>query len=69
MKLDLCLVRQVDTGPARQAMVAGMAHFARDAGCEPIAEGIETDQELNELVRLGISPGQGYLLVRPVPVG
>jgi EAL domain-containing protein (putative c-di-GMP-specific phosphodiesterase class I) len=69
VKLDLSLVRQVDTDPARQAMVAGMAHFARDAGCELIAEGIETDQELEELVRLGISLGQGYLLGRPVPVG
>lgn len=68
VKLDLSLVRQVDTDPARQAMVAGMAHFARDAGCELIAEGIETDQELHELVRLGVSLGQGYLLGRPGPV-
>ena len=68
VKLDLSLVRHVDTDPARQAMCAGMAHFARNAGCELIAEGIETEGELNELIRLGISLGQGYLFGKPGPV-
>jgi EAL domain-containing protein (putative c-di-GMP-specific phosphodiesterase class I) len=68
VKLDLSLVRHVDTDPARQAMCAGMAHFARNAGCELIAEGIETEGELNELIRLGISLGQGYLFGKPAPV-
>jgi len=69
VKLDLSLVRHVDTDAARQAMVAGMAHFARNAGCELIAEGIETEDELNELVRLGVSLGQGYLFGKPGPIG
>jgi EAL domain-containing protein (putative c-di-GMP-specific phosphodiesterase class I) len=69
VKLDLSLVRHVDTDPARQAMVAGMAHFARNAGCELIAEGIETEGELDELVRLGVPLGQGYLFGKPEPVG
>jgi EAL domain-containing protein (putative c-di-GMP-specific phosphodiesterase class I) len=68
VKLDLSLVRHVDTDPARQAMVAGMAHFAHNAGCELIAEGIETEEELNELIRLGVSLGQGYLFGRPGPI-
>lgn len=68
VKLDLSLVRHVDTDPARQAMVAGMAHFARNSGCELIAEGIETEGELNELIRLGVSLGQGYLLGKPEPI-
>jgi EAL domain-containing protein (putative c-di-GMP-specific phosphodiesterase class I) len=68
VKLDLSLVRHVDTDPARQAMVAGMAHFAHNAGCELIAEGIETEEELTELIRLGISLGQGYLFGKPCPV-
>jgi EAL domain-containing protein (putative c-di-GMP-specific phosphodiesterase class I) len=68
VKLDISLVRHVDTDAARQAMVAGMAHFARNAGCELIAEGIETEGELVELIRLGISLGQGYLLGKPGPV-
>jgi EAL domain-containing protein (putative c-di-GMP-specific phosphodiesterase class I) len=68
VKLDVSLVRNVDTDPARQAMVAGMAHFARNSGCELIAEGIETDGEAAELIRLGIGLGQGYLFGRPEAV-
>jgi EAL domain-containing protein (putative c-di-GMP-specific phosphodiesterase class I) len=68
VKLDLSLVRNVDTDPARQAMVAGMAHFARNTGCELIAEGIETEEELTELSRLGVSLGQGFLFGRPGPI-
>jgi EAL domain-containing protein (putative c-di-GMP-specific phosphodiesterase class I) len=69
VKLDLSLVRNVDTDPARQAMVAGMAHFAHDSGCELIAEGIETEGELAQLVRLGVAYGQGYLFGKPSPIG
>jgi EAL domain-containing protein (putative c-di-GMP-specific phosphodiesterase class I) len=68
VKLDISLVRHVDTDQARQAMVAGMAHFARNAGCQLIAEGIETEAELLELVRLGVSLGQGYLFGKPSPI-
>jgi EAL domain-containing protein (putative c-di-GMP-specific phosphodiesterase class I) len=68
VKLDISLVRHIDTDPARQAMVAGMDHFAHNAGCELIAEGIETEDELNQLIHLGISLGQGYLLGKPGPV-
>jgi EAL domain-containing protein (putative c-di-GMP-specific phosphodiesterase class I) len=68
VKLDLSLVRNIDTDPARQAMVAGMAHFAQNSGCELIAEGIQTEEELTELVRLGIELGQGYLFGRPAPI-
>jgi EAL domain-containing protein (putative c-di-GMP-specific phosphodiesterase class I) len=69
VKLDLSLVRNIDTDPARQAMVAGMAHFAANSACELIAEGIETKQELAELIRLGIPLGQGYLYGKPAPIG
>ena len=48
-------------------MVAGMAHFAGNSGCELIAEGIETQAELEELIRLGVHLGQGYLFGKPAP--
>jgi EAL domain-containing protein (putative c-di-GMP-specific phosphodiesterase class I) len=69
VKLDLSLVRNVDIDRARQAMVAGMAHFAGNSGCDLIAEGIETEEELAELIRLGVKYGQGYLFGRPEPIG
>jgi EAL domain-containing protein (putative c-di-GMP-specific phosphodiesterase class I) len=69
VKLDISLVRNIDSDPARQAMVTGMAHFAQNTECELIAEGIETDAELAELIRLGIQLGQGFLLGKPAPIG
>jgi len=68
VKLDISLVRNVDADRARQAMVAGMAYFASHSNCELIAEGIETAEELTELIRLGVSLGQGYLFGKPGPV-
>jgi EAL domain-containing protein (putative c-di-GMP-specific phosphodiesterase class I) len=68
VKLDISLVRNIDSDPARQAMVTGMAHFARSVGCALIAEGIETERELAVLKQLNIEFGQGYYLARPEPI-
>jgi EAL domain-containing protein (putative c-di-GMP-specific phosphodiesterase class I) len=65
VKLDMQLVRNVHRDPAREALVAGMVHFAAASGCELIAEGIETEQERRALMRLGVTLGQGFLLGRP----
>ncbi len=65
VKLDMQLVRNVHRDPAREALVAGMVHFAAESGCELIAEGIETEPERQALVRLGVKVGQGFLLGRP----
>jgi EAL domain-containing protein (putative c-di-GMP-specific phosphodiesterase class I) len=68
VKLDISLIRGVGDDDARQALVAGMVHFAAETGCLLVAEGIETDTELAALRRLGIGLGQGYLLGRPGPL-
>jgi len=68
VKLDISLVRNVDNDPARQAMVIGMAHFATNVGCDLIAEGIETANELTTLRLLGVAFGQGFLLGKPATI-
>ena len=68
VKIDLRLVRGVDTDPARQAMIAGMVYFSRQTDCALIAEGIETEAERRALRQLGVTFGQGYLFGAPVPV-
>ena len=59
VKLDISLVRNVNDDFGRQAMVAGIRHFARTAGCDLIAEGIETPEEALTLtrVRRPVRPG------------
>jgi EAL domain-containing protein (putative c-di-GMP-specific phosphodiesterase class I) len=68
LKLDISLVRRVDRDPARQAMIAGLRHFAERVGCVVIAEGIEEPAELKMPRELGVGLGQGYLLGRPEPL-
>ncbi|HEY4944884.1 MAG TPA: PAS domain S-box protein [Candidatus Limnocylindrales bacterium] len=65
VKLDIGLIRGINTDPARQALLAGMAYFAVKRRIRLVAEGIETSEELRTLRSLAIPYGQGYLLGRP----
>jgi len=68
VKLDIGLVRDVNSDLGRQAMVVGMRHFAIQTGCRLLAEGIETEAEAGTLSQLAVELGQGYLFARPEPV-
>ena len=67
VKIDAGLVRGVDADPSRRAVVVGLIHFAAEARCKVIAEGIETESERSTVTELGVTFGQGYLLARPAP--
>jgi PAS domain S-box-containing protein len=65
VKLDIGLVRGIDTDRTRQALIVGLLHFASESASQTIAEGVETPAELATLRRLGVPLAQGYLLGRP----
>ena len=65
IKLDMDLVRGVDTNRARQAIVRGMVRLCQDMGIQIIAEGIETLGERDFLFDAGIHLMQGYLFAKP----
>lgn len=67
IKLDVSLTRSIDTQPARRALAAGFVSFARELGASLVAEGVETQQERDALLGLGVHVMQGYLLGRPGP--
>ena len=67
VKLDRSLVAGVDQDEALQAMIAGLCHFARTTGCYLLAEGVETQAELDMVASLSIPFAQGFLLGRPKP--
>ncbi len=67
VKVDIGLVRGIDTDWTRQALMVGLLHFARESASQTIAEGVETEEELATLRRLGVPLAQGYLLGRPAP--
>lgn len=68
IKLDLDLTRNIDTDPARRALSTAMVSFAREVDATIIAEGIESESELQTVHSLGIGLGQGYHLGRPAPL-
>jgi len=68
IKIDTDVTRGVDHDPVRQAIVTAFRSVAAQAGALSLAEGIETEEELEMLRSLHIDLGQGYLLGRPAYV-
>jgi EAL domain-containing protein (putative c-di-GMP-specific phosphodiesterase class I) len=68
IKLDISLVRGIDLDPVRQALVQTMVAFSERTETEVIAEGIETDEQIAQLLDLGVELGQGFRLGRPGPL-
>jgi len=68
VKLDMTLIRGIDSNEMLQAVVSACVHFARATDSELVAEGIETEAEWRCLARLGVPFGQGYFLGRPGPM-
>jgi EAL domain-containing protein (putative c-di-GMP-specific phosphodiesterase class I) len=64
-KLDMALIRGIDTDTARQKIVRHTVAMLDDLGVTPLCEGIETVGELQVLADLGVKLMQGYLIARP----
>lgn len=65
IKLDMELVRGIDSSLPRRVIVQGVVGMCRSLGIGLIAEGVETEAELAALRSLGVRYTQGYLLARP----
>jgi EAL domain-containing protein (putative c-di-GMP-specific phosphodiesterase class I) len=68
IKVDLSLVRGIDTDPPRQELLRALHSVAGKLKAQIIAEGIETSDELATLQGLGIPYGQGFLFGRAAPL-
>lgn len=68
IKLDISLTRDLHLDRSRYALAAALSSFARTIGCQLVAEGVESAQELAALRDLGIQRAQGYYLGRPAPL-
>lgn len=65
LKIDMDLLRGIDTDQRRQIIVAGIIGIARSLDIAVIAEGVETASELDTLRSLGASLFQGYHFAKP----
>lgn len=66
IKLDMSLTQGIDHDPQKRAMASALIAFARETGSTIVAEGVETQSELDALRLLGANKVQGYLLGRPL---
>ncbi|MEG1842881.1 MAG: EAL domain-containing protein [Clostridia bacterium] len=65
VKLDMSIVRGIDKNQNLQNLVRSIMGYVRTRGVRVIAEGVETEGEMRELVRQGVDFLQGYYLGRP----
>jgi EAL domain-containing protein (putative c-di-GMP-specific phosphodiesterase class I)/DNA-binding NarL/FixJ family response regulator len=68
IKLDGSLTRSLEADPRRRSLASALIEFGRESGASVLAEHIESELQLIELRRLGVSYGQGYHLGRPAPL-
>ena len=67
LKIDQSFVRQISLGGRDAAIVTAVINMARTLDLLVIAEGVETQEELEFLCTSGCDEAQGYYLSRPVP--
>jgi GAF domain-containing protein len=65
IKLDRSLVANVDSDPAKAALIDSFVRFAARTGAVVCAEGVETPEELRVLADLDVTYGQGFGIARP----
>lgn len=66
VKLDMSLVRGIDSSPTTQSVVKALVGFAEEQNTTLVAEGVETQAELDMLESLGIRRVQGYFFHKPM---
>ena len=69
LKLDIELITNIEDDPFKQNLIRFFVQFARLSNMHLIAEGVEREQELATLIRLGVSHAQGFHLARPGRLG
>jgi EAL domain-containing protein (putative c-di-GMP-specific phosphodiesterase class I) len=67
LKIDRSFVQGVRKEPRRMRILKAIVHLARDLGFSVVAEGIETEDELEAIRALECDFLQGFLLSKPVP--
>jgi len=65
IKMDMALIRGIESNGPRQAIVRAIASVCIDLGIDLMAEGVETLDEFQWLRGEGIQLFQGYLFAKP----
>ncbi len=69
VKIDRSFVQNLAASERDRMLFAGMARLGASLGCRVVAEGVETEEQLAQVARLGCHEAQGYGIARPMPPG
>jgi EAL domain-containing protein (putative c-di-GMP-specific phosphodiesterase class I) len=67
LKFDRSLIHGINASAIKRDLLETLITLAGKIGARAIAEGIETEEELEVVRSLGVELGQGYLFARPAP--
>jgi EAL domain-containing protein (putative c-di-GMP-specific phosphodiesterase class I) len=67
LKIDRSFIQQMGRSRRSHEIIAAITAMGHALGMKVVAEGIETDGLLGELVVLECDEGQGFLLAKPLP--
>jgi diguanylate cyclase (GGDEF)-like protein len=68
VKVDLGLIQRSSTSAPSSAVVESIVAFASRTGALVIGEGVEQEEQVVQLMQLGVTAAQGYLFSRPGPL-
>ena len=68
IKIDLSIIRGIDTDPDKQQIVANIVAYAHPRKMLIIAEGLETPEEIHKVLELDVDLLQGFCLARPAAI-
>jgi diguanylate cyclase (GGDEF)-like protein/PAS domain S-box-containing protein len=67
LKIDRSFVQELPDSEHARNLVSSVVQLAHSLGLEPLAEGVETEEQRRFLVDNGCRYGQGFLFSRPLP--
>ncbi len=67
LKVDRSFVISLEQDPKSLELIRMIRLLARSLGMDMVAEGVETQAQLQQLQALGCEAAQGYLISRPIP--
>ncbi|KZN12516.1 GGDEF/EAL domain-containing response regulator [Marinomonas sp. TW1] len=68
IKIDQSFVWRMENSAKDWKILKMIIELGRSLGLDVIAEGIETEQQKEHLLKLGCEQGQGYLFAKPMPL-